>query len=205
MNTIILTGPKHSGKSSAGKALASILRRKNDQTVCTFIDIDELITQQTGETPRQLYAKTPSIFQRAEAEAVSSILMTYPASTACPVSNSSNQKNNFLIIAAGGGIIDNAEALSVLKKFDVAIVYLNISADLAWSRIIYSAPTSKDGKQTKELPPFLQTENPQETHRALHERRAAAYHQFAGIIIEAEGKTPDQVAAEVLDTISPIK
>ena len=199
MSNIILTGPKHSGKSSAGKALASILHRKNDQTVCTFIDIDDLITQQTGETPRQLYAKAPSIFQRAETEAVSSILMTHAAS------NSSDQKNNFLIIAAGGGIIDNAEALSVLKKFNAAIVYLNISANLAWSRIIDSAPTTKDGKQTKELPPFLQTENPQETHRALHERRAAAYHQFAGIIIEAEGKTPDQVAAEVLDTISSIK
>ena len=203
MSTIILTGPKHSGKSSAGKALASIHHGTNNQIVWTYIDLDELITQQTGETPRQLYAKTPSIFQRAEAEAVSSILMTYPASTACPVSNSSNQKNNFLIIAAGGGIIDNAEALSVLKKFDAVIVYLNISADIAWSRIVGS--TSTDGKQIKELPPFLQTENPQETHRDLHKRRAAAYRKNADIIIEAEGKTPDQIAAELLDTFSSIE
>ncbi|MCL2185313.1 MAG: shikimate kinase [Treponema sp.] len=165
MNKIILTGPKHSGKTSAGKALASLFS-------CDFIDLDDLITKKTGKTPRQLFIEGQSVFQKAEAEAAST-LMT---------------QNRFFIIAAGGGIIDNSEAIAAIKNSGTTMIYLNISANLAWSRIAAGG----------ELPPFLQTENPQETHRALHERRAAGYVQIADIIIDVDGKSPEQIAQMVL-------
>ena len=171
MNDIILTGPKHSGKTSAGKALAEL-------NACDFIDLDEHIIQITGKTPRQLYTESPALFQKAEVEAFSAISFT---------------ENNQRIIAAGGGIIDNPEALAALKRLQSAktaiVVCLNISAEKTWQRITNSAG--------RELPPFLQTENPQQTHRALHERRAAAYLQLADIVIEADGKLPEQIAAEI--------
>ena len=63
-----------------------------------------------------------------------------------------------------------------------------ISVKTAWSRIAASG----------ELPAFLQTENPQESHRVLHERRAAAYRQIADVVIEAEEKTSDEIAMEIL-------
>jgi len=167
MKTLILMGPKHSGKTSAGKALAA-------KCSCDFIDLDELILQRTGKTPRQLFNEGAAIFQKAEAEALAAL--------------AANADGKQRVIAAGGGIIDNAEALAVLKQFGAAAVCLSISTGGAWDRI------SAGG----ELPPFLQTENPRETHRALHERRAAAYQQLADIVINVDGKTPDEIAEEIL-------
>jgi len=170
MKSIILTGPKHSGKTSAGKALASLCS-------CGFIDIDELIQQRTGKSPRQLFSEGQEIFQKAEAEAAASLFYADDASA-----------EKWRVIAAGGGIIDNAQALAALKNANTVTVYLNISAETAWDRI------SAGG----ELPPFLRTENPRETHRVLHERRAQDYLQFADIVIEADAKTPQKIAEEIL-------
>jgi shikimate kinase len=170
MKTIVLTGPKHSGKTSAGKAFA-LLRS------CDFIDLDELIFQRTGKSPRQLYSEGPAVFQNAEAEALSAIA-------------DSDGGEGLRVIAAGGGIIDNAEASAILKKLCTTTVYLDISAESAWDRIANAA--------NGELPPFLRTEKPKETHRTLHERRAAAYLQLADIVIKAEGKTPQEIAEEIL-------
>jgi shikimate kinase len=166
---IILIGPKHSGKSSTGKALALL-------GSFDFFDTDELILQRTGKTPRQLYSENPLSFQAAEAETVKYLLET---------------NSDICVIAAGGGVIDNSEAIETIKKSNVLKVYLNISVNNAWNRIINSA--------NGELPPFLETENPEKTHRILHERRAAAYSTIADIIIEIEGKTPKEIAAEILN------
>jgi len=170
METLILTGPKHSGKTSAGKALALLCS-------CDFIDLDELITQRTGKSPRQLFNEGQAVFQKAEAEAAAALF-------GADVDSAKGQR----VIAAGGGIADNAEAVAVLKKSGAKTVYLNICAETAWDRIAAGG----------ELPPFLQTENPRETHRALHERRAAAYLQLADIVIEADGKTPEETARDIL-------
>ena len=170
MDNIILTGPKHCGKTTAGKALASLISG-------SFIDIDEEITQRTGSSPRELYKESPAVFQKAEAETITAL---------AGVSNAGKR-----VIAAGGGIIDNPEAgvlLASLKNSGSKIVYLDLSAAAAWERI---------NAGSKELPPFLQTDNPQETHRILHDRRAAAYRQIADIVIDAEGKTPYIIAEEI--------
>jgi shikimate kinase len=166
MKDIILMGPKHSGKTTTGKALALLFS-------CDFIDIDELILQRTGKSPRQLFSEDPAIFQKAEADALAAL------------ADSRGAKRR--IIATGGGLIDNGEALSILKKSGAVMVYLDISAEGAWDRIAAGG----------ELPPFLRTENPRETHRALHERRAAAYLQIANIVIETEGKSQQERAAEI--------
>jgi shikimate kinase len=190
MKTVILTGPKHSGKTSAGRALASLCS-------CEFIDIDDLIRQRTGKSPRQLYSEGQAVFQKAEVEAAAALFNEV---------GGEGQR----VIAAGGGIIDNEEAAVVLKKVreepspdhsemvslgrgsGATVVYLNISAESAWDRI------AKSG----ELPPFLRTENPRETHRVLHERRAAAYSLIADIVIEAGLKTPREIAEEILSHLS---
>jgi len=172
MQTVILTGPKHSGKTSAGRALASLCS-------CEFIDLDDLILQRTRKSPRQLFSEGQAVFQKAEAGATAALL-----GDGCD----EGQR----VIAAGGGIIDNAEAVAALKKAGAAVVYLDISAELAWDRI------AKSG----ELPPFLRTENPRETHRVLHERRAAAYLRIADIVIKAGVKTPQKIAEEIFSHIN---
>jgi shikimate kinase len=174
MKTIFLTGPKHSGKTSAGKVLASLCSRD-------FIDLDDLVKSRTGKSPRALYIEGSGIFQKAEAEALGSLFET--------------ENPEPRVIAAGGGLADNPGALALLgENKAVLLVYLDISANTAWERIVKNSGG--------ELPPFLQTANPRETHRALHERRAAAYRRLAGLVIEAEGKKPEEIAAEILNGLS---
>jgi len=182
MEDVILTGPKHSGKTSAGKALALLYPG-------VFIDIDEMILQKTGKSPRELYGEGKDVFQKAEAETVTTLfnLNRNDNSSSC----CAGQQRR--IIAAGGGIIDNQEAVAAIKNSGAKIVCLNIGVNPAWQRIY--------GFGSKELPPFLQTENPRETHRVLHERRSAAYLALADIIIEAENKTPEEIAEEILNSI----
>jgi len=172
MYDIILTGPKHSGKTTAGRALALVCS-------CEFVDLDELVRERTGKSARQLFIEGQAVFQKAEAEAMAALA-------------GSDGGEGRRVIAAGGGIIDNAEAVALLKKTDAKIVYLDISAESAWNRIAVR----------EELPLFLQTENPKETHRALHERRGAAYLQLADIVIDAEGKTPEEIAGEIFDRLN---
>ncbi|MCL2230045.1 MAG: shikimate kinase [Treponema sp.] len=176
MSNIFLTGPKHSGKTTTGKILAGLVRSSLN-CACKFIDIDKLIFQRTGKSPRELFLESAEIFQKAEAEAVKSLA-------------ADNQK---YVAAAGGGIIDNSDAIAALKNIDAIVVYLDVSAECAWSRIAGS-PSG--------LPPFLQTENPMETHRVLHERRAAEYSRFADILIKAEGKTPANIAMEIKEELA---
>jgi len=174
MQLIILMGPKHSGKTSAGKALSGILS-------CGFVDLDELVAQRSGKSPRALYGEGPEIFRKAEAEALAAIAES-PSS---------------LVIASGGGLVDNPDALSLLEQHSTAdhvqiiSIFLDVSAQTAWDRI----------KADGELPPFLKTENPQETHLALHERRAAAYRQLASFVINADGKSPREIAQEIADRL----
>ena len=173
---IFITGPKHSGKTSSGKTLAHICSLE-------FIDLDELIFQQTGKTPRQLFLESKAAFQKAETDALKFIFKN----------SNDGSGSSRRVIAAGGGIIDNPEAAEILKNTDGIIIYLDISAHTAWSRIV----NSNGG----ELPPFLKSDNPQKTsediHRELHERRAAEYLRITGIVIKAEGKTPEEIAAEI--------
>jgi shikimate kinase len=167
MKFIVLLGPKHSGKTSAGKALAALLSYG-------FVDLDELITQKTGKSPRALYSEGPEIFRKAEAEALATL---FEAESPSP-----------LVIASGGGLIDNSDALSLLEKnADALSVFLDVSVETTWTRI----------KAAGELPPFLKTENPEETHHSLHERRASAYRQFASLVIEADNKNPEEIAWEI--------
>jgi shikimate kinase len=167
MESIFLIGPRHCGKTSAGRALAALCS-------IPFIDLDELIAERGGKSPRALYAEGPEFFRKAEAEALASVFE--PKTPA------------LCVVAMGGGITDNSAAIALLKKNKTALpVYLEITPKLAWERI------SRAG----ELPPFLKTENPRETHRMLHERRAAACLRLARLVIQAEGKSPGAIADEI--------
>ena len=133
-------------------------------------DLDVAVERQTGKTPRQLYLEGPEIFREAEARALASLI------------------GHGGIIAAGGGLIDNTEALSLLaERGNVIVVFLKISPETAWQRILQTAAGG-------ELPPFLNTANPKETHRALHERRALAYEALADLTVNGEKMSPEEIA-----------
>jgi len=169
---ILIVGPKHSGKTQSSRALQKA-------TGWETVDLDELVEKQTGKSPRELYKEGPEIFRKAEARALAGLINIY------------KEGKHSLIVAAGGGIVDNPDAITLLSRHNEIIpVYLDISAGIAWQRILASA---KDG----ELPPFLNTGNPKETHLVLHKRRAGAYKAMARITISAENKSPEEIAREI--------
>ena len=181
METLLLTGPKHSGKTSAGRMLAAL-------NGAAFIDLDEQIERRTGKGPRSLYREGPEVFRAAEAETLKEFLQE------------SGEKGPFRVIAAGGGLIDNPAALGLVKEtYPVCIVCLEVSAETAWERIL------REAGETGELPPFLDTANPRETHRALHERRAASYRKLARFVIDGEHRRPEEVAEEIIALFVPGK
>ncbi|MDR1566535.1 MAG: shikimate kinase [Treponema sp.] len=177
---ILITGPKHAGKSAAGQALADCMGGE-------FADLDVLVEKAAGKTPRALFREGPGIFRKAEARALASAIARI---------KSPQIKGRPLVIAAGGGLIDNPEAMELLyKRPEITAVYLEVSPETAWKRILDTAVQG-------ELPPFLNTENPQAAHFELHTRRAAAYRAAARIIIDGENKNPQAIADEIAACLS---
>jgi shikimate kinase len=177
MGIILIMGPKHSGKTSAGRILAE---RSNSE----FIDLDAWIESKTGKSPRSLYREGPEVFRCAEAEALR-VLLNECAGAA-------RDRGVSYIIAAGGGVIDNDAAMRLLKNTKLTMVCLDINPRTAWDRIRRAA------RKSGEFPPFLDTADPEGTHRKLHERRAAAYRAAASIVINADNKSSEKIAAEIL-------
>ncbi|MDR2136051.1 MAG: shikimate kinase [Treponema sp.] len=207
---IIIVGPKHAGKTSAGKALARLWEGGGAEiggaggnspgsggaggggpeaaalgAAARFIDLDELVESREGASPRLLYRAGPGVFRKAEAEALRSLLEGAKLERAAP------EGGCVTIVAAGGGLADNREALELLNTSRALVVYLEVPAGTAWGRIRAAA------ELTGELPPFLDTENPQETHRLLHERRGRVYRELAEITVAA-GDSPEETAARIL-------
>lgn len=172
---ILLTGPKHSGKTSTGRALARFINME-------FFDLDELIEKAEGKSPRALYKEGQEVFQKAEAKALSHAVTG----------------NQNIIIAAGGGLIDNTAAMDIIaKSLQTVPVYLEISAETAWKRILETSAGS-------ELPAFLDKARPRESHAEIHNRRAIKYKAAARYIINAENKSPDELAGEISGLIKAV-
>ena len=174
---IIVTGPKHSGKTLCVRALGKITQGE-------AVDLDEVLEKEGGKTPRELFKEGPEIFRKAEALALASLI------------RQSEGKNSILIIAAGGGLIDNTGAMALIsRREEIITVYLDVSPETAWQRILCAT-------EGGELPPFLNTGNPRETHHALHKRRAEAYKALARLTVDAENKSPEEIAGEIADRLA---
>jgi shikimate kinase len=192
METILLVGPKHSGKTSAGRALVRLLAEKNDPAV-SFTDLDELVEDRAGKSPRALYREGPDIFRKAEADALRSLFCQEGDGE--PRQPEVREREAAIrVVATGGGLADNGGAMELLKNpvykrsGRIFTVYIEVPAETAWERIERAA------EESGELPPFLKTENPRETHRQLHLRRGEIYREIADLSVRA-GETPEETAA----------
>ena len=186
LRLILISGPKHSGKCLTAGALAKLLGGE-------AMDLDEIVEIKTGKSPRALYKEGPEIFRKAEAQALAS-LINGPEKNR-PSKPKTTEKQKLKFIAPGGGLIDNSEAMALLTCHrEISIVYLEVSAETAWLRIL-------DNAAGGELPPFLNTENPRETHLNLHKRRAESYKALAHLCISAENKSPEEIAGEIIQRL----
>ena len=182
---IILLGIKHSGKSTQGELLANHIG-------CPFIDIDTVITEMTGKTPRELYNENgPAGFMEAEENACIQTAQKY--------------KDSQVVIATGGGICENAPALEKLRQLG-EFVFINVEENIAAGRILKKAERNEDGTW-KNLPAYIAKENPKteaEIRKLFHtfyEKRTETYKQIADITIDTKDKTKQENARFIAETL----
>ncbi|MCI1209106.1 MAG: hypothetical protein LKF96_06655 [Treponema sp.] len=136
--SIILMGMKHCGKSTHGKRLAGYLN-------CPFFDTDYVIKEQTGMTAREIYTVAGETgFKTAELAACRYI--------------ASCLGNHRAVIATGGGVCNNQEALDCLHPFGF-FVFLKAAEKDSADRIVNEMTVTPEGNLGN-LPAYIAKENP---------------------------------------------
>jgi len=138
--TIALMGIKHCGKSTQGKILAKKLGTD-------FYDTDDVITKQTGKSPREIYTELgEEEFKTAEKNACKYI------------SEQIINSNKAVVIATGGGICNNSSALLELQKVST-FIFLNSLERIAAKRILSEIKIDQEGNLSN-MPAYIAKKNP---------------------------------------------
>ena len=181
-------GIKHCGKSTQGKLIAKHLN-------CDFFDTDDIITEQTGMTPREIYSKKgKDSFMEAETAACNFLL---------------NRGESLCVIATGGGICNNNDALKALRQIGT-FVFLNTSESIACNRIVHEARILKDGTITN-LPAYIAKEDPQnmsDVRNCFHTfyvARQKIYQSICDIRVDMKVTSKSENLKEILSALSIMK
>jgi shikimate kinase len=114
---IILTGIKHSGKSTLGKAIS-------DKIGFKFYDLDNIIEKKSSSRKiRDIFRDSEENFRRLEAEAAEYLSLKMEKERICA--------------ALGGSTAVNQKAIECLKNSGV-IVYLYVKHDILFKRVMSS-------------------------------------------------------------------
>ena len=125
MKTIVLMGIKHCGKSTQGRLISQKLG-------LPFFDTDDVIAEMTGKTPREIYTeKGQEGFIEAEKKACQQVKDRTGGTDSC-------------VIATGGGICNNPDAVEILRSFGT-LVYLEVDEKIAASRVLREIKKEADG------------------------------------------------------------
>lgn len=178
-------GIKHCGKSTQGKLLARHLK-------CDFFDTDDIITQQTGMTPREIYSqKGKDSFFKAEEDACDFLL---------------SRKESPCVIATGGGICNNTPALNKLRQLGT-FVFLNASETIACDRIVKEARIDQNGIP-QNLPAYIAKENPKtiaDVRKSFHSfyvERQKIYQEICDICVTMKIASKTDNMNEILSALS---
>lgn len=163
MEPIIFIGFMGAGKTSVGKALALALNVE-------FLDTDEMIEQQTGQTISKLFASLgEESFRKKETALLRELVNNKPSA----------------IISTGGGMPVCKENRTLLRALGT-VIYLKASAEDIWGRL-------KDDTTR----PLLAGANPKEKINTILNEREAFYQETADDIICTSGKEIKQIISEI--------
>ena len=126
MKSIVLMGIKHCGKSTQARMISEKLG-------CDSFDTDDVIAEMTGKSPREIYTESgEGEFKKAEVMACRKV---------CGDLSVSGKR---AVIATGGGICNNPEAIEVLRKTGT-LVYLCADKNVATERVVREITVAPDG------------------------------------------------------------
>jgi len=160
------------GYRGTGKsAVGVVLARILERPI---IDLDQVIESNAGKSIRQLFDKGGEIlFRELESEALLTVSQADPA-----------------LISLGGGTILSEQNRQVIKQTGFC-VWLTASAETIAERINADAATVENRPALTSLDQLSEI-------RELLEWRNEWYEDVSDLQIDTEGKTVDQVAADVL-------
>lgn len=175
MKAIFLVGFKHSGKSALGKNAAKLLK-------IPFVDIDNLILKKikpTYNSIREFYKNEgQAAFIALERDSLKEFLFT--------------NKDQLHIIATGGGICDNEEALNIMKEG--RLIFLDVAPASLYKRI-----------EANGFPPFIDKTRPKASFDELYKRRSGQYRQISDYVLPLlDCRSVDENAvllAELIDKV----
>ena len=196
---MILLGLSRTGKTSVGRLLSERLGY-------SFYDTDELIRIRTGLTPRELCRQAGlSALHAAEAAALRECCSLHdcggvafaaepsrhPIPLPLRIDGSAEKRQgiaveNCAVIAAGGGICDNAEASAIIAAIPLRVC-LYASEAVLFERLTH------DALQTGYYPAFLhflpvvQKTEAQHLFTELYTRRTELYRRNCNLIIDTSG------------------
>ena len=198
---ITLTGFMGCGKSSVGRCLSELL-------CCPFMDLDAVIEEAQGRSIPEIFAtEGEAAFRQMEVDALSQIIeaqqqrdqkQSLPSQATGPslcgqrgstVSNpSAAGLTNYdkVVVALGGGAVMTPECAELVRE-KTHCIYLRASIDTLVSHLENEAA----GR------PMLQGASLRARIEELMTLRSATYETTAHDVIDTDGKTVEEIAAEI--------
>ena len=168
--SVVIIGFMGSGKTTVAQELAGVLD-------CSWVDLDEAITQQEGKTPAEIITQEGEAkFRETETLVLRQVLTS----------------GNARIVASGGGTWGVGENRKMIAEHEATVVWLDAPFELCWSRI-------EESKTARPLAPT------RESAEQLYETRSNVYALGDVQIAVDETKTPKQIADEIVSALSQYK
>ncbi|MBQ0039381.1 MAG: shikimate kinase [Treponema sp.] len=190
MKTIVLMGIKHCGKSTQGRLIAQ-------KTGLPFYDTDNVIEEMTGKSPREIYTeKGQEGFIEAEKEACRF------------VKEQTADKGLVAVIATGGGICNNRQAVEILKSFGT-LVFLEVEEHIATSRVLREIKVSPEGILSN-MPAYIAKKNPrtlEDCGNIFHDffvEREKIYKEMVDLSIDVSGLSKGENADKIIATVKDL-
>ena len=181
------------GKSSVGRRLSQLL-------CCPFMDLDDVIEQQTGRSIPEIFATDgEATFRQMEMEVLESVLKQSLPSQAMGPSLCGQRGSTVLehsikpstaIVSLGGGTVTQARCAEIVKEKTVCI-YLRTGVDTLVERLSDEAARR----------PLLQGSDLRTRIETLLAQRSSIYESTAHHIIDTDGHSIDEVAQSILHNV----
>lgn len=140
-----------------------------------LLDSDDLIVKQEGMSIPEIFDRSgESGFREIETEVFRKL----------------SEESGEYVVSCGGGAPLRAENVSLMRK-NGRIIRLTATADTVYNRV--KGDTGR---------PLLQSDDPLRRIKELMAEREQAYTAAADITVETDKKTPEEVAAQILETLT---
>ena len=181
----MLLGLSHAGKTTVGKLLAARLHG-------LFYDTDDIITQRTDCTPRQLCRQAGlAALHAAEAAALSECARLRRGTA--PNLTAHDAEAQPVIIATGGGICDNQDAAAALSALPQRI-FLYAEEAALFSRLTHDARRAGFYPAFLGFLPAAQYAKAAQLFSQLYAHRTARYRALCTMCIDTRGLNCELIA-----------